>query len=172
MSVAFVLDCSVALAWLFRNEATPETAKILRRIDTEASLVPASGLANGLGSDPLAPGLRREVQRTAGRRTHDALSLPFWQSRRAASVADVESAVLAASGSTGGAAIAELDAKVLGTLLAAGGAGVFVAGGLLLPVVGELEPAVAPWGCVRLAASCALLMESDTLLLVPETLRK
>ena len=41
MSAAFVLDCSVAMTWLFQDEATPDTAKILRRLDAEAALVPA-----------------------------------------------------------------------------------------------------------------------------------
>ena len=41
MSPAFVIDCSVAMAWLFGDEATPPTAKLLDRLAAEAALVPA-----------------------------------------------------------------------------------------------------------------------------------
>ena len=41
MSPAFVLDCSVAMAWLFNDEATPKTADLLNRLATETALVPA-----------------------------------------------------------------------------------------------------------------------------------
>ena len=41
MSPAFVLDCSVAMAWLFHDEATPKTADLLNRLATETALVPA-----------------------------------------------------------------------------------------------------------------------------------
>ena len=41
MSAAFVVDCSVAMAWLFHDEATPETAALLNRMATETALVPA-----------------------------------------------------------------------------------------------------------------------------------
>jgi len=41
MSPAFVLDCSVAMAWLFKDEATPKTADLLNRLATETALVPA-----------------------------------------------------------------------------------------------------------------------------------
>jgi predicted nucleic acid-binding protein len=41
MSAAFVVDCSIAMAWLFNDEATPETAALLRRLVTETALVPA-----------------------------------------------------------------------------------------------------------------------------------
>lgn len=40
MSAAFVVDCSMAMAWLFRDEATPKTAALLNRLATEAALVP------------------------------------------------------------------------------------------------------------------------------------
>ena len=40
MSAAFVVDCSVAMAWLFHDEATPKTAALLRRLATETALVP------------------------------------------------------------------------------------------------------------------------------------
>jgi predicted nucleic acid-binding protein len=40
MSPALILDCSVAMTWLFLDEITPQTAKILDRLDNEAALVP------------------------------------------------------------------------------------------------------------------------------------
>jgi len=39
MSAAFVVDCSVAMAWLFNDEATPKTAALLNRLATETALV-------------------------------------------------------------------------------------------------------------------------------------
>jgi len=41
MSAAFVVDCSIAMAWLFHDEATPKTAALLSRLATETALVPA-----------------------------------------------------------------------------------------------------------------------------------
>lgn len=41
MSPAFVVDCSIAMAWLFNDEATPKTAALLNRLATETALVPA-----------------------------------------------------------------------------------------------------------------------------------
>jgi predicted nucleic acid-binding protein len=41
MSAAFVVDCSIAMAWLFHDEATPKTAALLNRLATETALVPA-----------------------------------------------------------------------------------------------------------------------------------
>src|ERR1700730_15902799 len=41
MSAAFVVDCSVAMAWLFHDEATPKTAELLNRLAAETALVPA-----------------------------------------------------------------------------------------------------------------------------------
>ena len=41
MSAAFVVDCSVAMAWLFGDEATPETGELLARLATETALVPS-----------------------------------------------------------------------------------------------------------------------------------
>ena len=38
---AFVLDCSIAMAWLFHDEATPRTAALLNRLATETAVVPA-----------------------------------------------------------------------------------------------------------------------------------
>lgn len=40
MSAAFVADCSIAMAWLFHEEATPKTAVLLNRLATERALVP------------------------------------------------------------------------------------------------------------------------------------
>jgi len=40
MSAAFVVDCSVAMTWLFNDEATPQTAELLGRLATESALVP------------------------------------------------------------------------------------------------------------------------------------
>jgi hypothetical protein len=41
MKAAFVVDCSIAIAWLFQDEATPKTAALLQGLATEAALVPA-----------------------------------------------------------------------------------------------------------------------------------
>ena len=41
MSGAFVVDCSIAMAWLFHGEATPRTADLLNRLTNETALVPA-----------------------------------------------------------------------------------------------------------------------------------
>lgn len=41
MSAAFVVDCSIAMAWLFHDEATPKTAALLNRLSAETALVPA-----------------------------------------------------------------------------------------------------------------------------------
>jgi predicted nucleic acid-binding protein len=41
VSAAFVVDCSIAMALLFHDEATPKTAALLNRLATETALVPA-----------------------------------------------------------------------------------------------------------------------------------
>ena len=41
MSAAFVVDCSIAGAWLFHDEATPRTADLLNRLTNETAIVPA-----------------------------------------------------------------------------------------------------------------------------------
>ena len=41
MSAAFIVDCSLAMTWLFEDEATPRTAKLMRRLDVDAALVPS-----------------------------------------------------------------------------------------------------------------------------------
>jgi predicted nucleic acid-binding protein len=41
MSASFIVDCSLAMAWLFKDEATSHTARLLRRLDSESMLVPA-----------------------------------------------------------------------------------------------------------------------------------
>lgn len=41
MSAAFVVDCSVAMTWLFKDEATPKTAELLNRLASETALVPS-----------------------------------------------------------------------------------------------------------------------------------
>ncbi len=41
MSAAFIVDCSLAITWLFKDEATAETTKLLKRLDSETALVPA-----------------------------------------------------------------------------------------------------------------------------------
>ena len=41
MSAAFVVDCSIAMAWLFNDEATPKTEALLTRLANETALVPA-----------------------------------------------------------------------------------------------------------------------------------
>jgi predicted nucleic acid-binding protein len=40
MSAAFVVDCSIVMAWLFHDEATPKTAALLNRLAIESALVP------------------------------------------------------------------------------------------------------------------------------------
>ena len=41
MSADFVVDCSIAMTWLFKDEATPKTAELLDRLAAETALVPA-----------------------------------------------------------------------------------------------------------------------------------
>lgn len=41
MSAAFIVDASIAMTWLFSDEATAKTAELLNRLATEAALVPA-----------------------------------------------------------------------------------------------------------------------------------
>ena len=41
MRATFVVDCSVAMAWLFQDEATPKTAALLKRLASDTALVPA-----------------------------------------------------------------------------------------------------------------------------------
>lgn len=43
MSAAFVVDCSVAMAWLFHDEATPKTAALLRRVQAKRRSCQPSG---------------------------------------------------------------------------------------------------------------------------------
>ncbi len=38
---AFVVDSSIAMAWLFHDEATPKTTALLNRLATETAVVPA-----------------------------------------------------------------------------------------------------------------------------------
>jgi len=38
---AFVVDCSIAMAWLFHDEGTPKTSVLLNRLSSETALVPA-----------------------------------------------------------------------------------------------------------------------------------
>jgi predicted nucleic acid-binding protein len=40
MSAAFVLDCSIAMTWLFRDEATAKTVELLNRLGSESAMVP------------------------------------------------------------------------------------------------------------------------------------
>jgi predicted nucleic acid-binding protein len=40
MTAAFVVDCSIAMTWLFNDEATPVTAALLERLVAEKALVP------------------------------------------------------------------------------------------------------------------------------------
>jgi predicted nucleic acid-binding protein len=41
MTPAFVVDSSLAMAWCFADEATPETQALLLRMETEAAAVPS-----------------------------------------------------------------------------------------------------------------------------------
>ena len=40
MSAAFIVDCSLAMTWCFRDEATPPSAAIQDRLEHETALVP------------------------------------------------------------------------------------------------------------------------------------
>lgn len=40
MNPSFIVDCSYAMTWCFRDEATPATTDLLRRLSTDAALVP------------------------------------------------------------------------------------------------------------------------------------
>lgn len=40
MTPSFVVDCSVAMAWCFADEATPATSLVLDRLVEEAAVVP------------------------------------------------------------------------------------------------------------------------------------
>lgn len=40
MTAGFVIDCSVTMAWLFQDEATPRTSALLKRLATETAIVP------------------------------------------------------------------------------------------------------------------------------------
>ena len=41
MSASFIVDCSMAMAWLFHDEATPKTKALLDRLAIDTALVPA-----------------------------------------------------------------------------------------------------------------------------------
>ena len=41
MSPAFIVDCSLAMTWVFIDEATTETRQLFRRLATESALVPS-----------------------------------------------------------------------------------------------------------------------------------
>ena len=41
MSATFIVDCSIAMTWLFSDEATAKTAELLNRLATESALVPS-----------------------------------------------------------------------------------------------------------------------------------
>ncbi len=41
MSAAFIVECSITMAWCFADEATPAASKIQDRLKKETVLVPA-----------------------------------------------------------------------------------------------------------------------------------
>ncbi len=41
MTAAFVIDCSITMAWCFADESTPAASKVQDRLETESALVPA-----------------------------------------------------------------------------------------------------------------------------------
>ena len=41
MSASFIVDCSLTMAWLFKDEATLQSTELLERFDAESALVPA-----------------------------------------------------------------------------------------------------------------------------------
>jgi len=41
VSAAFIIDCSITMAWCFADEATPAASKVQDRLKTETVLVPA-----------------------------------------------------------------------------------------------------------------------------------
>jgi predicted nucleic acid-binding protein len=59
MSVAFVLDCSVALSWFFAGEATPATDALLDELNRKATAVVAQHWALEVGNT-LLMGERRK----------------------------------------------------------------------------------------------------------------
>lgn len=38
---AFVVDCSMAMTWLFADEGTPQSTKLLERLTTDTAVVPS-----------------------------------------------------------------------------------------------------------------------------------
>lgn len=40
MTATFIVDCSVAMSWLFKDEVTRQTVDLLNRLDAESALVP------------------------------------------------------------------------------------------------------------------------------------
>ena len=55
MNVAFVVDCSIAMTWLFNDEATAKTAELLDRLSAETALVPAWWFDSAYSLDPRGP---------------------------------------------------------------------------------------------------------------------
>jgi predicted nucleic acid-binding protein len=41
VSAAFIIDCSITMAWCFADEATPKAAEVLDRLEQESALVPS-----------------------------------------------------------------------------------------------------------------------------------
>ena len=41
MTAAFVIDCSITMAWCFSDESTPMASKVQDRLENETALVPA-----------------------------------------------------------------------------------------------------------------------------------
>src|SRR5205807_2295652 len=41
MTPAFIVDCSLAMTWVFNDEATSETTQLLHRLEHESLLIPA-----------------------------------------------------------------------------------------------------------------------------------
>jgi predicted nucleic acid-binding protein len=41
VTAAFIVDCSIAMTWLFKDEATAKTADLLNRLASQTALVPA-----------------------------------------------------------------------------------------------------------------------------------
>jgi predicted nucleic acid-binding protein len=41
VSATFIIDCSITMAWCFPDEATPATAMVQDRLESETALVPA-----------------------------------------------------------------------------------------------------------------------------------
>lgn len=64
MNPSFVVDASIALAWCYTDEATPETAALLDRLTIEAALVPSHWYLE-VGNSLATAERRKRIERNA-----------------------------------------------------------------------------------------------------------